>query len=625
MKLKKGNYLWTFMTTMMIQIAYFSCSTGQSFVTYDVSFENAAHHEAEISVTFTGVTTSVLEARMSRSSPGRYALHEFAKNVYNVRAEDGTGNALEITRPNAYQWDISGHNGTVKVTYTLFADRPGGTYAGIDEAHAHLNMPAVFMWARGLEEYPIEVRFHPLPDWKIATQLSAGGRSPSGGKEESGANTYSAPNLQYFLDSPTELSDFELREWQVESGGNNYTFQLQVHHDGTDAEVDSYTEMVKSVVNEQKAIFGELPDFDFGRYTFLACYLPYAAGDGMEHRNSTSLTSSRSLSTSALGLLGTVSHEFFHVWNVERIRPRTLEPFNFEQANMSHELWFAEGFTSYYGTLVLRRAGFRSIEQYSSSLSGGLNAVINSPGRTFFTPVEMSRQAPFVDAARSVDPVNVGNTFISYYTYGSAIALGLDLTLRTKFDRMLDEYMQAVWMAHGKPEIPYTVSDLEKVLGDFTGDRQFASNFFANYVNGHEVVDYEELLSHAGLLLRKRNAGHATLGRSPGFQNGMATIRTYTSIGSPFYNAGLDVGDRIIMIDNKAVSNGNDYQALLQSHKPDDTVSIQYINRAGRNKTANITFAEDRSLEVVLYENASMQVTDEMQKFRERWLGSQIK
>ena len=132
---------------------------AQAPVTYEVDFPNAIHHEAEIAVTFPDVPQGPLELRMSRSSPGRYALHEFAKNVYSVEAFDGAGRPLEVTRPNPYQWNVAGHDGTVRMEYTLFGDRVDGTYAAIDNTHAHLNMPATFMWARGLEDRPISVTF----------------------------------------------------------------------------------------------------------------------------------------------------------------------------------------------------------------------------------------------------------------------------------------------------------------------------------------------------------------------------------------------------------------------------------------------------------------------------------
>ena len=458
-------------------------------VVYEVSFPNAVHHEALITVTFTDLPAQPLELRMSRSSPGRYALHEFAKNVYSVRAEDGNGSPLQLARPNPYQWDVPVHDGTVRLTYTLFADRADGTYSQVDNTHAHLNVPATFMWARGLGDRQIRVTFEPVDtSWRVATQLFP----------TDDPMTFTAPNLYYFLDSPIEISNFTLRQWDVSTGR---TIRLAIHHDGTEQEVDAYVEMVRKVVDEEIAVFGETPDFDGGTYTFIADYLPWVSGDGMEHRNSTILSSTASLRNSARGLLRTVSHEFFHAWNVERIRPRTLEPFDFERANMSGELWFAEGFTSYYTPLVIRRAGITTVSDYARSISGGLNVVINSPGRRFFSPVEMSMQAPFVDAATAVDPNNRGNTFISYYTWGSVIAANLDLTLRTRFRLTLDGYMRTVWERFGKNEVAYTVDDLENVLTELTGDEGFATDFFARFVRGREVPDYEALLAHAGLLL----------------------------------------------------------------------------------------------------------------------------
>ena len=210
----------------------------------------------------------------------------------------------------------------------------------------------------------------------MATQLA-----PTGD-----AYTFTAPDLQYFMDSPVEVSDHDLRSWQVRSNGRTYTIRLALHHAGTPAEAAAFTEMAKKVVAEETAAMGGLPHFDHGTYTFLADYLPQASGDGMEHRNSTVVTSSRPLSTGAAGNLGTISHEFFHAWNVERIRPRSLEPFDFERANMSGELWFAEGFTRYYTPLFIRRAGITPIEQYLPSVAGTINAVTLSPGRQLFPP-----------------------------------------------------------------------------------------------------------------------------------------------------------------------------------------------------------------------------------------------
>ena len=147
---------------------------------YELRFPNAAHHEAEVRATFSGVRGRVLEVVMSRSSPGRYALHEFAKNIYNVRATDGAGKRLQVTRPNPYQWNVETSGGTVVIDYTLFGDRADGTYDAIDPSHAHLNPPATFAWARGFEKSPISLKIEipPGSDWTIATQLAPGAGEP---------------------------------------------------------------------------------------------------------------------------------------------------------------------------------------------------------------------------------------------------------------------------------------------------------------------------------------------------------------------------------------------------------------------------------------------------------------
>ena len=443
---------------------------------YQVSFDNAVHHEAQISATFTGIENQVLEVQMSRSSPGRYALHEFAKNVYNVSAVNSVGEPLALTRPNPYQWHIEGHDGEVTISYTLFGDRADGTYTQIDRTHAHLNMPATFIWATGHEDRPIEVKFRPFnPRWKVATQLV----------KTNNSHAFTAPDLNYFLDSPTELSDHQVRSWQVESNGKSYTINLAVHHDGINEDVDKFTEMAKAVVEQQKLLFGEFPAFDYGEYTFIACYLPHVNRDGMEHRNSTILTNTKSLDEGEYKQLGTLSHEFIHAWNVERIRPKTLEPFNFSDQNMTKNLWYAEGFTSYYDKLTIRRAQESTIDEYLKVVSAIVNQSDQVTGRLYYTPEGASMLATFTDAGTSIDKTNFSNIFFSYYIYGRAMGLALDLSIRAQFPgKSLDDYMRQMWLDFGKEEIPYTRDDLRLTLGKVLNDQLFADRFFQEHIYG---------------------------------------------------------------------------------------------------------------------------------------------
>lgn len=583
-------------------------------IDYRMSFENAVHNEAEITVSFRDIGDAPLDLRMSRSSPGRYALHEFAKNVYAVSAVDGAGRPLDVTRTDPYSWRVAGHDGAATITYTLYADRADGTYSQIDLTHAHLNMPATFMWASGFEDRPITLAFEPAQrNWKAATQLPATRR----------AMTFRAPNLQYFLDSPTELSNFDLRQWVIGDGANRQTIRLAVHHDGEPGDVDIFTEKAKKVVAEQIKIFGEAPEFDYGVYTFIADYLPHASGDGMEHRNSTILTRSDSLYESDFAHLGTLSHEFFHVWNVERLRPAELEPFDFFRANPTPNLWFAEGFTSYYGPLAIRRAGESALGDYAKKLSQPLNTLINSPARRFGGPMDMSLRAAFVDAARAVDPTNDRNTFFSYYPYGAMIALALDLTIRERFEGLsLDDYMRHLWDTHGREETPYTHEDLKIALGEVTGDAAFATDFFMRYIENSEAADYETLLAQAGLKLQLANDGDAYLGRAFFDKGADGLVLSRNSlIGGPLYKAGLDRGDQILRVGRFKTDDESDWKRAMKRHKPGDTVTIIFRQR-GQERQAEITFIEDPTIEVVLFEDADLPLSEAQKMFRGAWLGA---
>ena len=572
---------------------------------YSISFDNAVHHEAVISATFKDISTDTLTLRMSRTSPGRYALHEFAKNVYNFTAFDSKGNSLKITRENPYEWKVSGHDGQVNIKYTLFANRGDGTYSQIDETHAHLNIPATFMYAPTLNERPIDVNFSIREDlgWKVATQLP-----------HVKGNTYSAPNLYYFMDSPTELSNHKVREINIDG----QTVKFALHDPGTEDEADTYFEKVKKVVIAEKEVFGALPKFDYGLYTFLACYIPNASGDGMEHRNSTILTSTRTLANGGMeGNIGTVSHEFFHSWNVERIRPKTLEPFNFEEANMSGELWFAEGFTSYYTNLILCRVGLISPEKYVEGLTGTFNYVWNSPARQFFNPIEMSYQAPFVDAATSVDPVNRENTFISYYSYGSVLGLALDLSLREK-GLNLDDYMKQVWKTYGKTEKPYTIENLNQSLNQYAGE-EFGHNFFNNYIHKSDMPKYNELFSSVGIVL-SQDDNAAYFGAAVSITDDLnGKIQSNTKIGSPAYKAGLDKDDVITSINGKPFPNGIQFDAFVKKFKPNDLLSVTYLSD-GQEKNTEVILESDPSYAISLQEKNGDKLSKKVLKERKDWL-----
>lgn len=589
---------------------------AQNEISYVVSFPNAIHHEAEIAMSIANVPAGNLKVRMSRSSPGRYATHEFGKNVYHFKAFDQGGKPLKINQTAGDVYEIPSHGNQVKITYTVFGNWIDGTYAGFDETHAHMNIPATFAFPVGMDARPRTVQFK-YPEkqgWKVATQLKSMEK-----------NTFYAANLQYFMDSPIEIANYKTAKWEVKNhDGKTQTIHLIAHSNDTQAAIDNYAGMLKKMVDEHYAVWRDFPTYDYGNYYFLEDVYPANAGDGMEHRNSTSIVQrTEKIEGYESNLLGTFSHEYFHSWNVERLRPKTLEPFNFEHSNISDELWLAEGFTQYYGGLLLTRAGLKTVDNAAQAFNGMVNAVLTSPGAKNFSPIEASRYAVFADAGVAIDQTNKGNIFLSYYTYGAATALALDLRLRSEFKLTLDDYMRALWKAYGKPEIPYTIPDLEKTLASLTKNEAFAKDFFGKYIYGKEKNDYAKLLLNAGFVLRKAKPGQAFTGFG-NFNSADSKVTLMQTLqGTPAYQAGLDVGDVILSIDGQNVTDASVVDNITKSHKPGDVVEIKYQYR-GENITTKLTFAENPALEIVSIEKTGGTLTPAMQNFRDNWLNSQV-
>ncbi|PTX44745.1 putative metalloprotease with PDZ domain [Christiangramia gaetbulicola] len=586
------------MNKILLTLLFLSFLGNAQTNTYNISFENAVHHEAKVNISFPEVKSNTITIRMSRTSPGRYALHEFIKNIYGFKATNSKGEMIDAKRVDPYSWEVSDHDGTVNIEYILFANRGDGTYSQIDETHAHLNMPATFMYAEEFEHRPVKVNFDVREDlkWKVTTQL----------KEES-ATTYSAPDLYYFMDSPTEISDFQMKSFDM----NGQEIRFALHHQGTPEEFEKYFEDVKRIVEQEKAVFSELPDFDYGKYTFLACYMPNVLGDGMEHRNSTILTDQESLSDGGMkGNIGTVAHEFFHAWNVERIRPDELEPFDFTEANMTGSLWFAEGFTSYYTGLFLCRAKVNTPQEYIEGLSGTFNYVWNSAALEYFNPIEMSYQAPFVDAATSVDPTNFENTFVSYYSYGSILGLALDLSLRQE-DLNLDDFMKLMWKKYGKTEVAYEIGDIEETLKQYAGE-EFAKDFFSKHIYQSEKPDYENLFRSVGVSI-KREADKSYFGADLKKTDDGLEIYRNTFKGSPAYEAGLDSGDIIISLNGTAVTTPEEFRKQIAS--ADGSVKVNYV-RFGEERTSEVKLKPDPTYSIKIDPNASKEAV----KKREKWL-----
>jgi predicted metalloprotease with PDZ domain len=328
-----------------------------------------------------------------------------------------------------------------------------------------------------------------------------------------------------------------------------------------------------------------------------------------------------------------VSHEFIHAWNVERIRPRSLEPFDFEEANVSGELWFAEGVSSYYDDLLLARAGLIELPALLSDLTSVVSQVSLSPATRFRSAEDMSRMAPFVDAASWIDRTNWPNTFISYYTFGAALGAGLDFAIREKTGNRgsLDDVMRAMWRTHGRPggreigyvDAPYTADDIRDRIAEVTGDAAFAADLMRRHVQGREVMAYPRLLAQAGLVMRSRFPGRASLDLMQGEQTqGGLRIASPTRIGSAAYRAGIAQDDVIKAIDGQSIGTAEQLDSALRRKKPGDRVTVTFVRR-GREVKAETALDEDPRFDIVAAESMGLTLTEAQKAFRASWLAGQ--
>jgi predicted metalloprotease with PDZ domain len=358
----------------------------------------------------------------------------------------------------------------------------------------------------------------------------------------------------------------------------------------------------------------------------------------MEHRNSTYISEPGAILRTPAGRLATldsVSHELFHLWNVERIRPVGLEPFDFTRQNVTCCLWLGEGFTQYYGPLLRHRAGL-----LPQMPLGSVIALVHAPGRLVRSAVEMSEHAPFADAGIANDVDDRSRTFLSYYTHGAAIAIALDLSLREhSAGRVsLDDYMRRLWLdfgaAGGAPPgyvaRPYALADARRTLAAVSDDAAFADAFFDRHIEGREVPDYGRLLGLAGYDLRRAAAGRAWIGNVQVQESGGGLLvgsgrfggrGALVPFGTPAYDAGIDSGDRIIAIDGERATMAR-WNAIA-ARTVGSQVRLDVERRDGTRATTTATLAEDPAVQIVDLATTGG-LTPEQGAFRRAWLRSRV-
>ncbi|HXH48079.1 MAG TPA: PDZ domain-containing protein [Terriglobia bacterium] len=524
-------------------------------LSYTLEMERPSTHLLQVEISVAKVEVPVLRFAMPVWAPGRYAIYDFAKNVQEFTVVGANGQALPWVQPDKQTWAVntSDCGGTVKVLYKVFANDLTGSFSQFDTSHGAINGASVFMYLPGNKPDPLTLTIHPPHGWKIVSGFSM---SPS-------QTTFQVPNYDVLIDTPLEIGP---DCWVKDFEEDGKTFRVAVHsYPDQDGDADNRSALVeglKKIVHSEMAM---MPAPDFNHYTFLFHFDPgLPMGDGMEHLNSTDIIVHGKLSDSGLSqALETAAHEFFHLWNVKRLRPTGLGPFDYSREAYTRSLWFVEGITTYYSYVNLLRSGIWSQQEFLDRLAGEVRALREAPGRRLMSAESSSFHAWFFDRSPQMQETNFANTTISYYNKGALLGTLLDLEIRsaTRGEKSLDDVMRLMYgkfyaipaasyylRGHGYTEMGI-LDAVNQVSGtDFT-------SFFQQYVAGTVPLPYNEVLARAGLALHVATSPQAP----PSLGVLVEPVDTGVRIlavqpGGAADRAGLSRDDVLISVDDQSLA-----------------------------------------------------------------------
>lgn len=603
---------------------------GSLSIRYHLAMSQPSSHLFEVSIEVEKPPYYVIDSldfQMPKWSPGRYAVFDFAKNVQEVRvrAECGPGcdaklAAPPLTRLDDQTWhiDIKSFNAPTRhvsffLDYKVFANDLSGTFSQLDARHANFNGGSIFMYVVNYKPKSVTLSINAPKGWRIV----------NGRTEKKDQSEFQFPNWDVMTDTPTEIApDWTEDVFKVDGK----TYHVVVHSMGNEGgKRPALVRDLEKIVRAETAMWGA-PEFD--SYTFLFHFANDGkSGDGMEHLTSTQIIMPGALADKDMleETLDAASHEFFHVWNVKRLRPIELGPWDFTRPAKTRGLWIAEGITNYYGHLMQRRAGLWNDVKFFKELNDQITGVENAPGSKLMSAEESSLSAPFIDDAPHAQQTNLANTSISYYPKGEVVGLALDLLIRgkTKGKASLDDVMRrlyeelylkspnATYYLRGRG---YTPDDFEQMVSRVAGTDM--GDFFKRHVRGVEPPPYEEAFAVVGL--RFIAEARQPVGVGIGWDETDAANVKVSSVrsGSPAADAGLQVGDLINSFDGARVTSTT-FLKMLSRYKPGDRVPLA-VTRDRRRISLTITLGAPQLFNYRIEENPN--ASAEAKAWRAAWL-----
>ncbi len=510
-------------------------------VNYTLEMPNPHTHYFELTMDIKDIKSKYIDVKMPVWAPGSYLIREFAKSVEDVSANI-SGKEARIDKINKNTWRVySNKSASVQVKYKVYAYELSVRTSYIDQSHGYLNGTSVFMYVDDKLDVKGELTIIPYKAWK---EISTGLPMVAGNKWKRSYNHY-----DILVDSPIEIGNQEIFEFEAAGVKHTVAMYGQGNYD-----IPTLQRDMAKIVQSCTDVFGFNPNKE---YTFIIHNLTKGSG-GLEHLNSTTLQVDRWTYEGAKynGFLSLVAHEYFHLWNVKRIRPIELGPFNYEEENYTSLLWIMEGFTSYYDELLLMRAGFYSPDEYLRKLSGTITRVENQPGNKVL-PLSQSSLDAWIKLYRPNE--NSYNTTISYYSKGSIVAAMLDINIiqATKGEKSLDDVLVYIYKNYHEKQNRGFTEDEAKAALESVGGVDFDA-FFEKYINGTETMDYDTYLGYVGVQLEDQNKTEQkpSLGIISKEEEGQLVVSTVIR-NTTAYEGGLNVNDEILAINGIRMSKKN--------------------------------------------------------------------
>jgi predicted metalloprotease with PDZ domain len=586
---------------------------------YQLEMSHPASHLFEVTITVAvppSDTSSYIDLQMPKWQPGRYSVADFAANVQEFTA-NAQNRPLGWTKVDDQTWRVPRQgNRDITASYKVFGNDLSGTFAQLDVSHASYTGGELFMYVVGHKPDPVELHVQPPGNWRLV----------NGRTERPGQKDWKYPNYELLIDNPTEIgADWTLDDFKV--GGK--TYHVVIHSRGDEGgRRQAFVRDLEKIVNTEVSMWGQ-PEFD--SYTFLFHFAADdRSSDGMEHLVSTQIVEPGVLGdrSSYQAGLRTAAHEFFHAWNVKRLRPAELGPWDWTRPAATRALWIAEGFTQYYGALMYHRAGLDDAAAFLRNVADTIATIETSPASKLMSAEASSMAAPFIDSALHRQRTNLPNTSLSYYLKGELIALNLDLLIRgwTGGRRSLDDVMRRAYdefyvksanESYYLKGRGYAIEDFARIVSEVAG--RDMNDWFAKYVRGVDTLPYDDALGAVGLRLIKAPASQPYTAGIVIDRDDRQTLRLGAlPTDSPAERAGLQQGDVLVSIGSATVSREN-WFSTLNRYKQGDRVPVT-VRRFRRTVELSIVLGLPDLYDYRIEEIPNAPAAAKM--FREAWLGA---